>query len=285
MSWNLGTRSLTNTNFTVSTAQFDLATLWTVTKAIYDLNPRNESLYHPYDNQSRICLRYDACLNYAGEGYTEYTTQDFWDIISAWRIPLIALIATTPLPAYGFLSWIFAIVHMLADPIDTLWSLFYKLALARRNEEWALHKNKDGLFSLTGEYLSSGIDTPQTGAHSDNSSVISGPARDPSRAVNVGGSTDRDIAPTGVTQAHESGDSDPTDSQEGLTRPAMKRSDFTFLGGIGGIERDQLEEAARHSEAEKFRELDAKNVALIINAYDDWHFMDLAKALIINRFR
>jgi hypothetical protein len=171
MSQILGVRSLTNTNLTDAIVQFNFATLWTIIKAIYDANPRNESLYHPYDNQSRICLRYDACVQYAGEAYTEYTTQDFWDIISAWRIPLIALIATTPLPALGFSSWIFAIVHMLADPIDTLWSLFYKLSSARRHEEWAIHENRDGIFSLTNQNPRSDINTPQAVAHSDSSST------------------------------------------------------------------------------------------------------------------
>ena len=287
MSRSLGTRSLTNTNLTIATGQFDLATLWTITKAIYDLNPRNESLYHPYDNQSRICLRYDACVAYAGEAYTEYTTQDFWDIISAWRIPLIALIATTPLPAFGFSSWIFAIVHMLADPIDTLWSLFYKLSLARRNEEWALNENRNGIFSLTDEDPSAGIDSSQTGSHSDNSSTIGGPTGDPNGAVNAVESTEQNITPILVAQAHHSADPGYTGNEESPApaNPAVKRSEFTFFGGIDSRARDQREEVARRSEPEKFKKLDAKAVALIINAYDDWHFMELAKALIKNGFR
>jgi hypothetical protein len=54
---------------------------------------------------------------------------------------------------------------------------------------------------------------------------------------------------------------------------------------MGSSKRDQREEAARRSEPEKFKRLDAKALALIINAYDDWHFEDLAKALISDGFR
>ena len=281
MSGSLGTRSLTNTNLTETTGQFGFATLWNITKAIYDLNPRNESLYHPYDNQSRICLRYDACAAYAGEAYTEYTAQDFWDIISAWRIPLVALIATTPLPAFGFLSWIFAIVHMIADPIDTLWSLFYRLSLARRHEEWALNENRNGIFSLTGEDPSSGIDTPQTELRSDNSSTSSGPTGNPDGVV----STDQNMTPAHVPQARGPQDPGNTGNEEGPANPGLMRGNFTFFGGIASRTKDQREETARRSEPEKFKRLDAKAVALILNAYDDWHFMDLARTLICQGFR
>lgn len=34
-------------------------------------------------------------------------------------------------------------MHLIADPIDTLWSLFYKLDLARRHADWAAEKNSD----------------------------------------------------------------------------------------------------------------------------------------------
>jgi hypothetical protein len=65
----------------------------------------------------------------------------------------------------------------------------------------------------------------------------------------------------------------------------VRRSDFTYFGGMGSSKRDQREEAARRSEPEKFKRLDAKALALIINAFDDWHFEDLAKALISDGFR
>ncbi|MCJ1398986.1 hypothetical protein MMC11_002188 [Xylographa trunciseda] len=287
---SLSARSLRNTNLTDATFSFDLGTLWNITKAIYELNPRNESLYHPYDNQSRICLKYDACVTYVGTSYTEYTTQDFWDIISAWRIPLIALIATTPLPALGFSSWIFAIVHMLADPIDTLWSLFYKLSLARRYEEWALDENSEGIFSLTGEetdssITSTGTHTPQTLTQGDSAATIAGPSGGSNEQVD--GATNHNQPRAPQSQADDNIRQDvpiniPQD--EGPVNPGLK-SQSTLLGGVGSLERDEREAAARRSHPEKFEKLDAKAVALIINAYDDWHFMELAKTSIRRGFR
>ena len=248
-------------------------------------------------------MRYDACIAYAGEAYTEYTTQDFWDIVSAWRIPLIALIATTPLPAFGFSSWVFAIVHMLADPIDTLWSLFYKLSLAHRHEEWALNENENGIFSLTGEGPGSSITstethTSQTLNHGDSSTTIAGPSGGSIAPANAAANNqqslasqvqtaDNDIQAASTNSPEERHTAEPhrTSSEEGPVNPTVRRSDFTFLGGIGSVDRDQREEAARRSEPKKFQRLDAKAVALIINAYDDWHFMELAKALISHAFR
>ncbi|MCJ1384674.1 hypothetical protein MMC17_007792 [Xylographa soralifera] len=287
---SLSARSLVNTNLTDSTSSFDFGTLWNITKAIYELNPRNDSLYHPYDNQSRICLKYDACVLYAGTSYTEYTTQDFWDIISAWRIPLIALIATTPLPALGFSSWIFAIIHMLADPIDTLWSLFYKLSLARRYEEWALNENSKGIFSLTREetdssITSTGTHTPQTLTQGDSSTTIAGPSGGSNVQVDGATSDHQSRAPQSQT-AENIGQGVLTNIPQdvGPENPVLKPQ-FTFLGGVGSRERDERETAARRSDTKKFERLDAKAIALIINAYDDWHFMELAKTQISKGFR
>lgn len=43
----------------------------------------------------------------------------------------------------GWHTQIFSILHLIADFIDTLWSLFYKLDLARRHADWAAKGNSD----------------------------------------------------------------------------------------------------------------------------------------------
>lgn len=43
----------------------------------------------------------------------------------------------------GWHTQIFTVLHLIADPIDTLWSLFYKLDLARRHADWAAERNSD----------------------------------------------------------------------------------------------------------------------------------------------
>lgn len=43
----------------------------------------------------------------------------------------------------GWHTQVFTVLHLIADPIDTLWSLFYKLDLARRHADWAAQINSD----------------------------------------------------------------------------------------------------------------------------------------------
>lgn len=43
----------------------------------------------------------------------------------------------------GWHTQVFTVLHLIADPIDTLWSLFYKLDLARRHAGWAAQSNSD----------------------------------------------------------------------------------------------------------------------------------------------
>lgn len=43
----------------------------------------------------------------------------------------------------GWHTQVFTVLHLIADPIDTLWSLFYKLDLARRHADWAAQRNSE----------------------------------------------------------------------------------------------------------------------------------------------
>lgn len=89
------------------TAGFSFEYLWQVALAINQTNPGSSSLYHPNGNQSRICLTYDACIKEVGPGHFYCDRRDVYDRVLLWRVPLIALIATTTLPALVniFLFW------------------------------------------------------------------------------------------------------------------------------------------------------------------------------------
>lgn len=78
---------------------FSFDFLWSLALNLSQTDPRNPSLYHPHDNQSRISLTYDACVAAVGPDYTQYDRRDVYDRVLLWRIPLIALVATTTLPA------------------------------------------------------------------------------------------------------------------------------------------------------------------------------------------
>ena len=57
-------------------------------------------------------------------------------------MPLLALWATTTLPSFALHTQISSLVHLIADPIDTVWSLLYRLDLARCTVRWA--QEEDG---------------------------------------------------------------------------------------------------------------------------------------------
>jgi hypothetical protein len=130
-----------NTNHT-NHPPFSFEYLWNQTGTLNATNPRDPFIYHPFDNQSRLTLTYDGCVNYVGTGWKAYSRHDVYDRVILWRVPLIALVATTTLPALGFTSKLFTILHLIGDPIDAFSSLFYKLKLAERLAKWAMDLDK-----------------------------------------------------------------------------------------------------------------------------------------------
>lgn len=86
-------------NHTYSGSGFNFGYLWTIALAINATNPFDERLYHPGDNHTRVCSTYEACLEHVGADSVRYSRRDVYDRVLLWRIPLIALVATTTLPA------------------------------------------------------------------------------------------------------------------------------------------------------------------------------------------
>lgn len=127
---------------------FSFEFLWRIATDLYTNSSSDSSLYHPLDNQSRITLTYKACVTHAGTEWSPFTRDDVYDRVILWRVPLVALVATTTLPALGLVTQVFTVLHLLADPIDTLWSLFYKLQLAKRDAQWASEADKHLAFTF-----------------------------------------------------------------------------------------------------------------------------------------
>ena len=113
-------------SFNASTSQkFDFDYLWTTSH-----------------NQT---VRYATCVEVVGTAINWYDRHDVYDRILLWRVPLLALLATTTLPAFGYHTQFFTVFRVIADPIDSIWSLLYKLDLAKRTTRWA--KGNDGTTS------------------------------------------------------------------------------------------------------------------------------------------
>ncbi|MCJ1336340.1 hypothetical protein MMC09_001616 [Bachmanniomyces sp. S44760] len=114
-------------------AKFDIGTCLNTVRALQSACP-----------QADIPLRLNLtqCYRYCGKGIGPY---EFWDVIDAlttWVFPLFNLLGniciTTPALLsgrrrhQGYTGFFAAICHLLADPIDAIWSLETKLDTARR---------------------------------------------------------------------------------------------------------------------------------------------------------
>lgn len=112
------------------------------------LASNDSSIIYPYENSTAPAFTYDACVAKVGTKPGAYGRQDVYDRVLLWRIPLIALWATTTLPELGIQTKIFTLLHLVADPIDTLWSLFYKLDLAKCTAEWSEEFDEHSWFTF-----------------------------------------------------------------------------------------------------------------------------------------
>lgn len=129
---------------TTQIPHFDLNALWEIALAIYDTNPLDPRLFYPF----RPLLTYDACvqLNSKGNRPEFFMMSDVLYRFQLWKAPLIQLIAQMQLPPLGWRSRFFVIMHLIGDPLDTIWSLSHKIFLCdRRVEKWSHERDHKAL--------------------------------------------------------------------------------------------------------------------------------------------
>lgn len=119
---------------------FDFEYLYNFT---HSLPPLHEYVVRPYLNKSILSITYDGCVATVGNDISYFTRKDVYDRVILWKLPLLALWATTTLPPFSIDTQIFTLMHLIADPIDTTWSLLYKLDLAKRTARWAKDRDND----------------------------------------------------------------------------------------------------------------------------------------------
>lgn len=107
------------------------------------LASNDPAIIYPYKNQTVPALTYNACVARVGGNPETHSRQDVYDRVLLWRVPLIALWATTTLPALGWRTKVFTLLHLVADPIETLWSLLYKLDLEKCTAKWSETTDND----------------------------------------------------------------------------------------------------------------------------------------------
>lgn len=125
-------------------SHFDLNVLWDLANAILKFNPFDPRLWEP----GRPCLTNDACIHFNSNGvnWQPFDRSDVLFRVQLWKTPLIQLIAQMGLPPLGWGSNIFVVVHLVGDPLDTIWSLSHKIFLChRRVEKWSHHRDRQAI--------------------------------------------------------------------------------------------------------------------------------------------
>lgn len=139
-----------------SIRRFDFATLWSITQAIKDANPADPRLFYPLVggvvDKTRTLLTYKACiqLNSKGNAWVPFAKSDVRQRFLLWKAPLIQLIAQMQLPPLGWKSNLFVILHLIGDPLDTVWSLSHKIFLCHtRGAKWSGDRDWKALGMIT----------------------------------------------------------------------------------------------------------------------------------------
>ena len=76
------------------------------------------------DNNTNPILTYEGCQTLCGSGTGWYT--DIGPRLVQWFLPVILLVSNMQFPRLGMERY-FLILHLLGDPIDSTWSLMYKV--------------------------------------------------------------------------------------------------------------------------------------------------------------
>ncbi|KAK4998009.1 hypothetical protein LTR66_002680 [Elasticomyces elasticus] len=105
---------------------FNFQTLWDITQKIQHQCPYDTRLYNP-ENPNRTQLTNAACMDISGDSWTSFPAPEVIARIALWKLPLFQLVSLYPRPPLCLEVTVFVICHLLGDPIDTIWSLLYKL--------------------------------------------------------------------------------------------------------------------------------------------------------------
>lgn len=141
----------------------------------HDPSTPRDYIIRPYHNQSILALTFKGCVDAVGRSIAPYSRQGVYDRAVLWRVPLLALWLTTTLPPFGKLTQTFTLLHLVGDPIDSIWSLLYRLDLAKRTFRWVQkedadsEKDADNKKRFIFRFLPKSIITPVSEADEGNS--------------------------------------------------------------------------------------------------------------------
>ena len=84
-----------------------------------------------HTNQTFLSL--DGCYTLCGHGFQFYSTSDIVFRLTLFVVPLISLAGRVGFAPVSIANMFWTIVHLLGDPIDSMWSTLTRQEKARRN--------------------------------------------------------------------------------------------------------------------------------------------------------
>jgi hypothetical protein len=110
--------------------------------------PRNDTIFHfngtTYMSGPReIWLTLEGCQNNCPKPNFDLY-DDMWPRLLTWLVPALLLIGSVHLPRIGHVNRVFAILHFMGDPIDSMWALLTKAEVWNRFYALALRCTPPG---------------------------------------------------------------------------------------------------------------------------------------------
>ena len=78
---------------------------------------------------------YKWCREKAGTDFEPYALEDIYGRVVLWKLPLLQLLTLMQRPPLGRTAGTFVIIHLFGDPIDSIWSLLYKIKMTQIHAE------------------------------------------------------------------------------------------------------------------------------------------------------
>ena len=105
---------------------------------------------HPFSYRGTLALTTEACDAMTGGTWGTYTTSQIMGRLHSWKAPVLILIFLFPRPPLGIATWIFTLVHLCGDPVDTIASLLALEFIQRDEPDGSLfpHYNVSYAFRL-----------------------------------------------------------------------------------------------------------------------------------------
>lgn len=119
---------------------FDFTQLWDITQRIWESSPGDARLWPLNPNRTldpgfrdRLALAPEACNILTGghDSWTPYAISNILTRLTSWKMPLLQLVAQFSRPPLSIAVEIFVIIHLMGDPIDTIWSLLHKISICQ----------------------------------------------------------------------------------------------------------------------------------------------------------